>query len=544
MSAKFKIISLITVLILALSTLVVGVFAVMKTDFIVSGNIKFKAKGIDSTIKLVAIENDDLNSIGADKFEEFTIRKEEDIPDISSWEDIVVSVSQEAKPLNITIRITNDSVANSDNFLYVETSATNVGNSNFIARSTCSDNSLVDVIEPQGYADFVISFSVFDKTLDVINKGFTIDFNLQHKQLADFQLNTYYSETLTITPDESTKTATVDAANKNITSAEIPEFVKTANNVICKTKLGTKAFHSCSSIESIYIPKSISTIVSSGFYNCTSLNSVTLSKSVKELDQLAFQNCSSLTSIEIPDSVTTIGTSCFEGSGLTSIVIPESVTSIAKRALRSSSLVEATINANIEELPAIFSSNGSLKKVTLGKYIKSIGTGAFQECTKLETVEINSELTKISDYAFLICEGLKSFNIPDTVTSIGQAAFKSCTRLKSITIGSKVSSIGASALEGCNSLETIFIDSSSIASQLSGTDLSICGGLLNNFDYLYINNSILSSLNSYVENNYTEEDDLLVTDEHVSGYTYYFTATTVTPAPFEPTDPDPGTSFA
>ncbi len=89
--------------------------------------------------------------------------------------------------------------------------------------------------------------------------------------------------------------------------------------------------------------------------------------------------------------------------------------------------------------------------------MKSIGDGAFSNCTKLKSVTISNGVTSIGILAFASCTALESITIPDNVENIGSSAFGSCTKLKSVTIGNGVISIGGSAFTGCTSLESITI---------------------------------------------------------------------------------------
>ena len=89
--------------------------------------------------------------------------------------------------------------------------------------------------------------------------------------------------------------------------------------------------------------------------------------------------------------------------------------------------------------------------------VTSIGNGAFNERTKLTSIEIPSSVTSIGERAFGDCSGLTSIEIPSSVTSIGEKAFMGCSRLTGIEIPAGVTSIGSSAFYGCSGLTSIEI---------------------------------------------------------------------------------------
>ena len=89
------------------------------------------------------------------------------------------------------------------------------------------------------------------------------------------------------------------------------------------------AFYSCTSLEGIVIPDSVTSIGYEAFFNCTSLTSVTIPNSVTSIGRSAFLQCTSLTSVTIGNSVESIDYGAFcHCISLASITIPESVTSI------------------------------------------------------------------------------------------------------------------------------------------------------------------------------------------------------------------------
>ena len=121
----------------------------------------------------------------------------------------------------------------------------------------------------------------------------------------------------------------------------------------------------------------------------------------------------------------------------------------------------------------------SLNTITIPASVKTIGAGAFQNCS-LRTINIpeDSQLKSIGDQAFIFCYNLKTLTIPASMTTIGAGAFQNCSleainipedsqlesigdnafncsyNLKSITIPEKVTSIGNSAFQN-SALTTI-----------------------------------------------------------------------------------------
>lgn len=117
-----------------------------------------------------------------------------------------------------------------------------------------------------------------------------------------------------------------------------------------------------------------------------------------------------------------------------------------------------------------FQDNVKLKKVVVGKNIKTIGTRAFSGCTALKTVsfESGSALTTIKSRAFYNCKKLSTITLPSTLTKIDSYAFYKCTGLKKITIPSKVTTIGKQAFYKCSNLKTITIKTTKLTTSKVG----------------------------------------------------------------------------
>lgn len=115
--------------------------------------------------------------------------------------------------------------------------------------------------------------------------------------------------------------------------------------------------------------------------------------------------------------------------------------------------------------------------MVIHKGISSIGNYAFFGCNNISSVDIHSdnigswfsglssiktitigaEVTTIGESAFSGCSGLSSVRIPNNVKSIGNYAFCDCRNLLSLTIGTGVTSIGYDAFYNTNLKKTIWL---------------------------------------------------------------------------------------
>lgn len=152
----------------------------------------------------------------------------------------------------------------------------------------------------------------------------------------------------------------------------IPEVVTYEDTEYAVTKIADEAFAGCYELESITIPRSVTTIGYGAFIECGSLTSLMLGEGVKTIGSLAFAYCYSLESVIIPGSVTTIGDEAFfYCDGLTSLILEEGVKTISWYA---------------------FAWCFSLESVTIPESVTWIGEGAFQDCGNLSSITCTSEV--------------------------------------------------------------------------------------------------------------------------------------------------------
>lgn len=110
----------------------------------------------------------------------------------------------------------------------------------------------------------------------------------------------------------------------------------------------------------------------------------------------------------------------------------------------------------------------SIRKICIGKNVKSIGAEAFSMCSNLESIEVdennkwftsgngcNAIIGKTSGILLVGCFKTK---IPESVSEIGPFAFCGQTKLKKITIPSHVHRVSAYAFDGCSDVIELKIE--------------------------------------------------------------------------------------
>ena len=110
------------------------------------------------------------------------------------------------------------------------------------------------------------------------------------------------------------------------------------------------------------------------FSRCTKITSVKLPETIKELGYGSFQDCSKLAEINLPEGLTSISADVFNGcNSLSAVSIPSTVTSIGMYAFAFTKITD----------------------VVLSEKCKTVGLGAFSDCTNMKTIKIYNESCNI-----------------------------------------------------------------------------------------------------------------------------------------------------
>ena len=73
--------------------------------------------------------------------------------------------------------------------------------------------------------------------------------------------------------------------------------------------------------------------------------------------------------------------------------------------------------------------------------VRIIGRRAFENCKKLEKIQLPSKILFIGDSAFKGCENLSSINLPASIRIIEKEAFSDCKNLKSVILPKQIKTI-------------------------------------------------------------------------------------------------------
>lgn len=227
------------------------------------------------------------------------------------------------------------------------------------------------------------------------------------------------------------------------------------------------AFNGCNNLDSIYIPKGISTIAEDVFTGKVQIIVDAANPTYSSLDGVLY-NKNKTTLIFCPTSKT--GT----------FILPTSVTSIAKAAFNScENITNITLPASLTSIGFnAFEGCSSLQSIDIPEGVTELLEEEFLACTSLTTVKLPNSLTHIGISTFNNCSTLVDINFPSSLKTIDDGAFTNCVSLQSISIPQSVTEIFDHAFSGCSGLKTIFVANTNPVS-LDGTI-----GVFNNVDTL------------------------------------------------------------
>ena len=243
-------------------------------------------------------------------------------------------------------------------------------------------------------------------------------------------------------------------------------------------------FMGCTGLTEITLPEGLSGIGNRAFFGCTGLTAVTIPESVAEIQPYAFADCTGITKLNYYAKNAVMGydknefygaftgctllTDVVVGEGVkklpdnflsyvravTRVTLPSTLEAAGDNALFDTAWLDAQTDEMVIVGGTLLKYNGdrSVTTVHLPKGVVAIGTRAFSEMEKLETVTATEELLGVYSGAFFGCEALKSVPSLEKVACLGDAAFYRCGSLSGIKLGDAITEIPHEAFFGCFSL--------------------------------------------------------------------------------------------
>ena len=243
-----------------------------------------------------------------------------------------------------------------------------------------------------------------------------------------------------------------------------PWDVKSIKSVVIKegvTRIGSNAFHRCTSLANVELPNTLVEIGKYAFAGSV-VYEMDIPESVTVIEEGAFSSMWKLRKVVLPSRISDIENMAFYGSGLENISIPDSVKRIGRHSFDSCrNLTEVTIPNSVTEIETeAFFGCTQLTKVEISSNIEKLDGAVFKSCTKLNEIQIPNSVSRIEQDAFANCTSLKKIEIPDSVTFIGNSAFYNCSSLEELKISSNVTEIEQFAFEKCKKLKSVKLPSS------------------------------------------------------------------------------------
>lgn len=237
-------------------------------------------------------------------------------------------------------------------------------------------------VMPSTVTDFYNAFGgfyispvvIFGMTFDIFDGSF-IKSDLVNSSKFSSNLKTV------VISDKVSEIVDIAFYNTGIESIFIPKSV---------TTIGKKAFWHCTELTTVGFDRnsSFTSLPTECFKDCTSLKNVTFGR-IKYLESLVFGNCSALERIDLTN-VLSIESTAFDGcTNLTDVVYQNTETE-----------EKATVSAQA------FDNMESLETVMLGSSVEKVEAKAFANCVNLQTAYISDEVTDISNTAFSGCDNL------------------------------------------------------------------------------------------------------------------------------------------
>ncbi len=181
-------------------------------------------------------------------------------------------------------------------------------------------------------------------------------------------------------------------------------------------------------LESLVLPQSLKRIGDYGLGYCDNITSFSLPEGVTEIGDTIFVMCTNLESVHFPASVESIGSNLFSGCNkLLTITVDENNAYYANEN-------DALLNKDKTTLLAVPAGKSGV--YTIPSTVKTIAIHSIFSCTRLTNIIFPEGLETIVGDGFTNCTGLTEINLPSGLRILGEEAFSGCTNVTEINVNS------------------------------------------------------------------------------------------------------------
>jgi uncharacterized repeat protein (TIGR02543 family) len=239
-------------------------------------------------------------------------------------------------------------------------------------------------------------------------------------------------------------------------------------------RIGNNAFQNCTGFTSVTIPAGVTSIGVYAFRGCTGLTQVTFDAAnctaMGSRTQPVFSGCTALKWLNTGNGATRIPDYAFYGTEISVINISEGITSIGDSAFYNCSGASTTLGSKVADIGnyAFYGCTG-MYSISIPAGVTSIGTHVFTGCSYLNAINVADGNTHYSSTGGVLFNRDKTallrhpeyksdtYTIPAAVTSIADHAFQNCTRLEAVELPATVTTVGTSAFAGCADLLSVTV---------------------------------------------------------------------------------------
>ena len=263
-----------------------------------------------------------------------------------------------------------------------------------------------------------------------------------------------------------TKLENVVLGKKTRISKSMFENTPITEIVIYSDIVSDYAFSGCEELESVTFMNDLTYLGVEAFSGCSSLKDVEFEGVCEQIASFAFFECTSLDVFYLPNCNVSLGDGAFASSAIRKLVFDDETIITAggigvfdKVKSLSISLPTTSGYNNYKVVNSVlYTGDGTClvmlipgstaSSITIPESVTSIADGAFSTNTSITTVKAsNSALKSIGYGAFANCSSLRILELPSNAVTIGDYAFYNTLLLKSLD-AKKVTSVGEFAFEG------------------------------------------------------------------------------------------------